>query len=478
MATLVDEHMLDERLAELEAARPWSPRIVSRLEALIRADDDAALFRVNPFTFASQRGLDEGETVDLFLHAAALGLFEMDWLLICPRCACAVESFARLRAVLRRFRCPECHNEYEATMDDFIAIYFSVSPQVCALRYHRPETLEPFDYMFAYKGVREGRRPDGQPFLDSVRAALRGAAFLEPGETTRFALEAAPGALSGISSDSDAGFLLPVGAEPVSEPQSVRLTYVGTGYQPEQATLSPGPVALEVKNPTPTRGVLAILQVAPDDKDELLHFDRYLTGKHLLTSQTFRSLFRSEVVGAAQGLAIRDIALLFTDIRGSTALYQRIGDLNAFQLVQQHFDLLRETTVRHGGAIVKTIGDAVMAAYPDAARAVRAALEMRDAIERFNETQPERSVSLKIGIHHGAAIAVTLNDELDYFGQTVNIASRVQEMADAAEIWITEEVWLYPGVRELLEPYSAEQRTVEFRGIKRPMSVLRISTQG
>jgi class 3 adenylate cyclase len=183
-------------------------------------------------------------------------------------------------------------------------------------------------------------------------------------------------------------------------------------------------------------------------------------------------------VGGAQGLAIRDIALLFTDIRGSTALYQRIGDLNAFQLVQQHFDLLRETTVRHGGAIVKTIGDAVMAAYPDAALAVAAALDMRGAIERFNEDQPERPVSLKIGIHHGAAIAVTLNDELDYFGQTVNIASRVQEMADAAEIWITEAVWRYPGVQALLEPYPAEPRTAEFHGIEQPMTVLRIGNRG
>jgi len=478
MTTLVDERMLDERLARLEAARPWSPRIVSRLEALIRTDDDAALFRINPFTFASQWGLNEGEAIDLFLHATALGLFEMDLLLICPRCACAVESFARLRAVLRRFRCPECHNEYEAAMDDFIAIYFSVSPQICAIRYHRPETLDPFDYMFAFKGVREGRRPDGQPYVDSVRSALRGLAFLEPGNTTQFAFEAALGALSGISSDTDAGFVLQVGTEPAAEPQRVRLTYVGTGYQPEQAALAPGPVTLEVANPTSTRGVLAILQVPPDDEDKLLHFDPYLTGKHLLTSQTFKSLFRSEVVGGAQGLAIRDIALLFTDIRGSTALYQRIGDLNAFQLVQQHFDLLRETTVRHGGAIVKTIGDAVMAAYPDAALAVGAALEMRGAIERFNEGQPERPVSLKIGIHHGAAIAVTLNDDLDYFGQTVNIASRVQEMADAAEIWITEDVWRYPGVDALLEPYPADLRTAEFRGIEQPMTVVRISGRG
>ena len=400
----------------------------------------------------------------------------MDWLLICPRCACAVESFARLRAVLRRFRCPECHNEYEAAMDDFIAIYFNVSPQIRATRYQRPETLDPFDYMFVFKGVREGYRPNGQPYLDSVRAALRGLGFLEPGATATFAFEAAEGALFGVSSDTNAGFVLQVGSEPSAEPQRLRLTYLGTGYQPDEAALAPGPVVLEVENPTSSRGVLGILQASPGEEDAFLRFDPYLTGKHLLTSQTFKSLFRSEVVGGAQGLAIRDIALLFTDIRGSTALYQRIGDLNAFQLVQQHFDLLRETTVRHGGAIVKTIGDAVMAAYPDAALAVRAALDMRGAIQRFNEDQPERPVSLKIGIHHGAAIAVTLNDELDYFGQTVNIASRVQEMADAAEIWITEAVWHYPGVQALLEPYPAEPRTAEFHGIEEPMTVVRISS--
>ena len=130
MATLIDERALDERLGRLEAARSWSPRVVSRLEALIREGDDAALFRINPFALASERDLDPNEAIDLLLHASALGLFEMDWLLICPRCACAVESFARLRAVLRLFRCPECHNEYEAAMDDFIAIYFSISPQI------------------------------------------------------------------------------------------------------------------------------------------------------------------------------------------------------------------------------------------------------------------------------------------------------------------------------------------------------------
>ena len=358
--------------------------MVSRLEALVREGEDAALFRVNPFALAAERDLDPDEAVDLLLHAAALGLFEMDWLLVCPRCACAVESFARLRAVRRRFRCPQCHNGYEAAMDDLVAVYFNVSPQIRAIRYHRPETLDPLDHLLVFRSVREGRRPDGRPYLDAVREALRGLAFLEPGATAGLALEAAPGALAGISPDADAGFVLPVGGGPAATaPQRVRLRYLGTGYrrEGEGGELAPGPVALEVANPTATRGFLAVLQAPPGaEEDVLLRFDPYLTGKRLLTSQTFRSLFRSEVVGGAEGLAIRDVALLFTDIKGSTALYQRVGDLNAFQLVQRHFDWLREATVRHGGAVVKTIGDAVMAAYPDAARAVGAALEMRRAV--------------------------------------------------------------------------------------------------
>ena len=236
---------------------------------------------------------------------------------------------------------------------------------------------------------------------------------------------------------------------------------------------------LEVTNETERRGILVVVQTPPGYEEELLRFDPYLTGKHLLTSQTFRSLFRSEVVGGAQGLAIHDIAILFTDIRVSTALYRRIGDLNAFQLVQQHFDWLREATVHHGGAVVKTIGDAVMAAYPDAARAVAAALEMREAVERYNRDQPEeRAVSLKIGVHHGAAIAVTLNDELDYFGQTVNIASRVHELADAGEIWVSEEAWSYPGVQELLGACPVEACTTKFRGVGKSLAVRRIGAPG
>ena len=172
---------------------------------------------------------------------------------------------------------------------------------------------------------------------------------------------------------------------------------------------------------------------------------------------------------------MKDIALVFTDLKGSTALYDRIGDLNAFALVRQHFDCLRRATIRHGGAVIKTIGDAVMAAFLDPAAAVGAGLAMLGEIATFNQGLVDKELILKIGIHKGAAIAVTLNDQLDYFGQTVNIAARVQNLADAGEIYLTRAVRDAPGVGELLSSFEVEARTTRLRGIDQEVPVFRVA---
>jgi class 3 adenylate cyclase len=209
-----------------------------------------------------------------------------------------------------------------------------------------------------------------------------------------------------------------------------------------------------------------------------LDFVSYLSGSRLLATQTFRELFRSEAIRAVEGISVRDITLLFTDLKGSTDLYDRIGDLNALSLVQQHFERLREVIVRHGGAIIKTIGDAVMAAFVEPADAVRSALSMLREMEAFNRHLPNREVILKIGIHRGAAIAVTLNESLDYFGQTVNVAARVQSFSDAREICLTGEVLTAPGVKDILAPYAIEREMAQFKGVHQQMPLFRIAAAG
>jgi len=184
--------------------------------------------------------------------------------------------------------------------------------------------------------------------------------------------------------------------------------------------------------------VLPNVCVAGDVLHDLIGRRRpFLTAKRLLTNQTFRDIYRTNTVDIDQRLKITSLTVLFTDLRGSTRLYERVGDLAAFDLVQTHFRALHEIVAGEAGAIVKTIGDAVMATFPTPDRAVTAALKMREEMRRLNAERGGEDLHLKIGIHEGPCLAVTLNDRQDYFGQTVNIASRVQNLADAQAILAT-----------------------------------------
>ena len=184
-------------------------------------------------------------------------------------------------------------------------------------------------------------------------------------------------------------------------------------------------------------------------EDYTVRMELFLSGAELLSKQTFLDLFDTETIVAGEGLAVRRLALLFTDVQSSTALYERIGDMKAFDLVRMHFGYLRECIARNSGALVKTIGDAVMASFVYLLDALRAALDMRAQIAQFNAEAGGDLIGVKIGLHAGACLAVTLNDRLDYFGQTVNIAARVQALAAADEIVVTDDVLSLTGAREL-----------------------------
>jgi class 3 adenylate cyclase len=111
--------------------------------------------------------------------------------------------------------------------------------------------------------------------------------------------------------------------------------------------------------------------------------------------------------------------------------------LAAYHLVRAHFHVLTQIVAAQGGAIARTIGDAVMATFPTPDRAVAAALQMREAMQRLNEEHKREDLLLKIGIHEGPCLAVIQNGRQDYFGQTVNIAARVQELAVSRSILVT-----------------------------------------
>ena len=250
--------------------------------------------------------------------------------------------------------------------------------------------------------------------------------------------------------------------------------------------MAPGSLTYNLTNASPARIIASAISVTAAERTALsettpgFKLGGFLSGSRLLSTQTFLDLFPSETVMSAGGLAVKRVAVLFTDIKGSTALYDRIGDMKAFNLVRQHFGVLRDVIAANHGAMVKTIGDAVMASFHEPLNAIRAALEMRAQIRRFNDSAGQELITLKIGAHVGQCLAVTLNERLDYFGRTVNLAARVQGLAAENEIYLSDEMYRLPGAADLLAAMQCDAQTVHVKGIQREIAVhaLRARHQG
>jgi adenylate cyclase len=205
--------------------------------------------------------------------------------------------------------------------------------------------------------------------------------------------------------------------------------------------------------------------------------DTAATAAIVSTFQEFRDLFSSEVLAPGLLLGIQRQAFLFTDIAGSTAMYQALGQARAFRLVQDHFGILREVVARHEGAVVKTIGDAVMATFHAPEDAVAAAIEMQRRLQQLEVAPPvDTRRLLKVGVHLGPCVAVTMNERLDYFGTTVNTAARVEHECTGGEVIITGDVHADPEVRRVLAESGLEVATsqVQLRGIRDPVPLYRL----
>jgi class 3 adenylate cyclase len=406
------------------------------LERLVREGPDRALCRINALAFAKEAGLREQDAIAALLHAARLGFFDLSWNVLCPSCGGVLDANATLKTLTRdEYRCAFCDAGYAARLDDIVEVTFMVSPRVRRIAAHDPQLLSLADYcaqVFWSSGVDV---PDdyAQRIADITLEQLE----LPPGEKAIVSLQLPPGQTVVFDPVTHSTQYLQVRGEPTRERQAIAMALDMSLTAHQVLALRPGPVRLALENRTTVRGLPAIWLV--DDKAHQLFARRrpYLSAKRLLSNQTFRDIYRTDTLDVDQRLRITSLTFLFTDLKGSTELYERVGDLAAFDLVKEHFRVLNDIVASESGAVVKTIGDAVMATFPTPGRAVAAALRMRAAMQALGRQHENADLTLKIGIHEGPCLAVVLNDRQDYFGQTVNIAARVQDLADARAIFAT-----------------------------------------
>jgi class 3 adenylate cyclase len=437
---------------------------------------DANLNRINALAFAAERGLDENATIGTFVRAAHLGLFDMSWSALCPGCGGVLETGAALKALDRtEYLCALCVEKYEPSLDELVEVTFTVNLRVRRIAAHDPDSLPLPQYARQIFWSSAVELPaDFEELIDRITLNVT---ELEPGEKASMALNVPAGQVMVFEPVTHTTIFLDVSGEETHERRNLSLVLSDEHSHSGVMALKPGPVRIAIDNRSRRRALPGVW-LPNNDLHALFHRRRpFLTATRVFSNQTFREIYRNGTLDSEQRFKITNLTFLFTDLRGSTALYDRVGDLAAFDLVRSHFGALIAAVSAEGGAVVKTIGDAVMATFASPARALRAAMRMRAAMREINEARGAEDLALNIGLHEGPCLAVVLDDRQDYFGQSVNIASRVQGLADPSAVLATRAIVETPEVANLLteQGYRTRSRESALKGVSEAHTVYEIA---
>ena len=431
--TLPDPEQLAGRAARLRNA-PVPKEVVERLVKHLAERPDEEVQQMRPFELARHWGLDRRDVLRGFLHATVSGLTDLRWQINCPVCRVGASVVESLDSLGEETHCDACQIHFDTDFAQHVEAVFPSNPAV------RP--VETALYCAS-----------SPAFLPHVMAQLR----MKPGETAEREVELPAGPLHartlGVQGGADVELAAP--------PAVLRVT-LGDGLTITPEGEADGVTRWVVENARDVETTV-LLERAGWAADAVL-------GTVVASFPEFVDLFATEAPASGVDLRVGHLALLFSDLVGSTALYERVGDARAFAIVEEHFQLMGGVIAARGGAIVKTMGDAVMASFPSAADAAVAAREM---IARHDAAHPDGDLGVKIGLHAGPCLAVRANERLDFFGTTVNMAARLQAQAGASEIVLTEETAEAPAVARALEGLTPSRFTAALKGIESEQALLR-----
>lgn len=381
-----------------EAAQPRP--LVERLCGFVSEADDLSASKMRPYALADVWGSGRRETLDLFLHATRAGMLDLSWEVLCPHCRGPRQGGASLSSVRAEARCDSCGIDFVVNFDQSVELTFVPNPAV-----RRVERLQ---YCVG-----------GPQVTPHVVAQKR----LGPGESLFVAMSFPEGRYRMRTQGSGIQHAFRIERE---------------GAPTAQIRLGPGPAPLNEPAVAPD-GVLTVFNAEASERlaviERVAWTDQSLTAAAVTSRQTFRDLFSREILRPGERISVGSITVVFTDLKNSTRLYREIGDAPAFGRVLGHFDILKAAVAEGGGAIVKTMGDAVMATFTEPAQALRA---MRKAqAELASARGGQEPLALKCSIHAGPCLAISQNEHLDYFGTTVNVCSRLCALSTGADIVVT-----------------------------------------
>lgn len=410
------------------AQSPYAHDLQDRLIAWILEGSDNDVTTLRPKALARQWRLPERAVTELCLVAASKGLLSLRWSLLCPNCRIGKAESARMDEIPQGTHCGSCNIDYQRDFNRNVELAFFPSKSIRPLHGGEYCLFGPMStpHIKAQLRVEAGTRRSEPRHLAPGAYRLR---TLEPGNDEF--LDWDGGAFPRIVFDAEGRLLL------------------DHAHADDR---------IEIDNRYRHHRTLVIeLRAWMQD---------VLTAREAATLPCFRELFSEQVLRAGDFVEIDNIVLLFTDIKASTALYNTIGDAAAYALVREHFAVLAACVRRHNGTIVKTIGDAIMAAFTEPADAMNGALAIQQAFAEFNaaRAQSDAQVNVKIGMHMGPCIAVTLNGILDYYGKVANLTARLAGLSQGGDIVLSAVLARDPALAALLPAQDLEAGTSEIKG--------------
>lgn len=390
------------------------PELASKLNTFLEEADDLTLARIRPHTLADHWGLPRRAVLEHCLCATRVGLLDLQWDMLCPHCRGAADTSSSLSGLRTDVFCASCNVDFSINFEQSVELTFR--PNSAVRHVEAVQFCVGGPQITPHIVIQQLLSPDDERTLsvplEEGRYRLR-TSNLAGGQYLRVAADGA-GAL--IFRATEAGW--PNGEEILST-------------EPE----------LRFENATGAEQLFIL--------ERLAWSDQAATAAEVTALQMFRDLFANEALRPGEQISVGTLTVLFTDLRGSTQLYREIGDAPAFGRVMGHFDVLREAIREEEGALVKTIGDAVMAVFRRPSAALRAILHAQRALA--NPADGSMPLGLKVGIHTGPCIAVTLNGRLDYFGCTVNMAARLEGLSTGGNVIVSQSALADAEVDALIE---------------------------
>ena len=437
------------RVVEEMAPSAAERKVLDRLVEHIALCDPTLLSRLRPAKLATEWGLPPDLVLRTFLRAARAGLVELVWDVLCPSCRGAAARQSRLDSLQTHSHCGACSVAYDVEFDRLVEVTF-----------RPPAWLRAGEESLSCQSG-----PSNSPHIECQLV-------LQPNVPDTLRLDLPPGIYVIRVQRSQASAQLRVAADGpaqaeilLNEEQGRAAKSLGTW------TVRAGGAEVTLRLQGPDRRLVQI------ERGDWLND---LTSAAKLTAlQEFRDLYPRTAVAAGQRIRVGRMAFLFSDLKGSTAMFEQLGDGPAYGQVHDHFLFLTDVVREHGGAVVKTIGDAIMAVFTQDAAAVQAALAIQRRLPEFNQRQPDaQPLVVKLGVHAGPCVVTSANELLDYFGTTVNLAARVQSQSIGGDVVILSQLLHDPAVAAVVADMPREEYETSLAGLQSRYRLTRIVLPG